>query len=691
MSNNMVITFSLIGGTGTFLSAIYYTVRAYRSKTGPMISANKYMPDYSGHFEMDMLPVFVNLITTIQYIGETLETIENQIGFFNQYRYGSYLITCPLMVYETVHTIGAPYATTMFSLTLVTILTAIFADLAPDASQRWTWFGFGCTLNVMFCVMLLKVVKHAHRLNDGLCSDKQMKDSIKQLGYDAENFPKGIMRLRTPMDEKRMFIDGAFSLMFFLWPIFPIMFVLEYTGCIDRNMTQIVFALTDLIIKTSHSFCLDQYKQGLRHTVFSYGFLDTSILYELHIWDTDQDVYTQLKALSRSMYGDLLVGKKGQLTDIESAGIDYQSMLTANRLNRKVDSFEEESSSEPKSPTLVRRMSSAKVGFAKSTSFRVEPEPSPSPSGSPKQTETRTPHSTMTSDFNQHRDLRLTPHSPGTNNHRELRLSMNQQQRDILTSMETNSQRAHSSQDQYPPRDKRPTPRNESNSSDQFNIPPRNESIQSNSSDKFNVPHTNQPNYTNQLNAQSINPSNVQPINPSTVQPTNQYNVQPINQYNVQPANQYNVQPANQYNVQPINPSNVQPTNQYNVQPTNQYNVQPTNQYNVQPTNQYNVQPTNQSNVQPTNQSIVQPTNQSNVQPTNQSNVQLINQSNYRARINSQPRDDSNPVVRRINVQPIEKINQLNPVSEPYQHTPIDYMQPTPSEIRNQQPELIWH
>ena len=168
MSKTTVIAFSLIGCSGTFLNAIYYTARAYRSKTGPMISANKYMPDYSGHFEMDMLPVFVNLITTIQYIGETLETYENHIGFFNQYRYGSYLITCPLMVYETVHTIGAPYATTMFSLTIITILTAIFADLAPDASQRWTWFGFGCTLNVMFCVMLLKVAKHAHRLNDGL-------------------------------------------------------------------------------------------------------------------------------------------------------------------------------------------------------------------------------------------------------------------------------------------------------------------------------------------------------------------------------------------------------------------------------------------------------------------------------------------------------------------------------------------
>jgi len=358
------------------------------------------------------------------------------------------------MVYETVHTIGAPYATTMFSLTLITIMTAIFADLAPDASQRWTWFGFGCTLNVMFCVMLLKVVKHAHRLNDGLCSDKQMKDSIKQLGYDSDTFPKGIVRLRTPMDEKRIFIDGAFALMFFLWPIFPIMFVLEYMDCVDRNMTQIVFALTDLIIKTSHSFCLDQYKQGLRHTVFSYGFLDTSILYELHIWDTTTDVYTQLKALSRSMYGDLLVGKKGQLTDIESAGIDYQSMLTANRLNRKVDQFEEESGGEPKSPTLFRRMSSPKVGFAKSTSFRVAPEPESDPD---KQSELRTPHPT-TDTFNQYKQ------SPNQQNRQIVQRSREQYppRNEIGTGPVYQQQSVHNSRDQYPPRNEMTQgPRNE--------------------------------------------------------------------------------------------------------------------------------------------------------------------------------------------------------------------------------------
>jgi hypothetical protein len=269
-----------------------------------------------------------------------------------------------------------------------------------------------------------------------------MKDAVKNLGYDVEKFPRGILRMRTPMDEKRIFIDGVFALMFFLWPVFPIMFVLEYNGVVDRNMTQIVFALTDLVIKTSHSFCLDQYKQGLRHTVFSYGFLDTSILYELHIWDTTTDVYTQLKALSRSMYGDLLVGKKGQLTDIESAGIDYQSMLTANRLNRKVDEYSDESSGESKSPTITRKMSSPKVGFAKSTSFRVAPEEEPV-----KQSEPRTPHPT-TDPFNQYKQ------SPNQPNRQIVQRSRDQYppRNEIGTGPVYQQQPVHNSRDQYPTR-----------------------------------------------------------------------------------------------------------------------------------------------------------------------------------------------------------------------------------------------
>jgi hypothetical protein len=287
-----------------------------------------------------MLPAFVNLVTSLQYLGEILETYENRFGFFNQYRYGSYLLTCPLMVYELCYTIGAPYRISMTTLTFFTIMTALFADTVPTVSGRWTWFGIGCWLNIMFCAILLKIKKHATNLNNLICSDKHIKRNL-QRQFDLQEFPAGILQIKTPMDDKTKYIEWAFYLMFFLWPIFPVMFCIEYAGYIHRSDTQVVFAVTDLVIKSLHSYCLDMYKHGLCATLVPYGFLDTSILYELELTNKDLDFYSQLKALSRSIYGDLIVGKKGELKELDNAGLDYQHMLVARNLNQKIDDWSE--------------------------------------------------------------------------------------------------------------------------------------------------------------------------------------------------------------------------------------------------------------------------------------------------------------------------------------------------------------
>jgi len=341
LDTNTVIAFSIVGFLGTFLNSLYYGVRAYMNKTGPKINgSSKHMQNYSGHFEMDMLPMFVNLVTSLQYLGEILETYEHRFGFFNQYRYSSYLLTCPLMVYELCYTIGAPYRTSMTALTFFTIITALFADTSPTVTTRWTWFGIGCWLNIMFFTMLFKIKNHATTLNNLICSDKHIKRNL-QRQFDLQEFPAGILQIRTPMDDKTKYIEYAFYLMFFLWPVFPIMFCIEYTGYIHRNDTQVVFAVTDLVIKSMHSYCLDMYKHGLCETLVPYGFLDTSILYDLELTNKNLDFYSQLKALSRSIYGDQIVGKRGELKELENVGLDYQHMLVAGRLNQKIDDWSE--------------------------------------------------------------------------------------------------------------------------------------------------------------------------------------------------------------------------------------------------------------------------------------------------------------------------------------------------------------
>jgi hypothetical protein len=45
----------------------------------------------------------------------------------------------------------------MFAMTFLTILVALFADIATSELTRWTWFSLGMCLNVGFFAMLLKV------------------------------------------------------------------------------------------------------------------------------------------------------------------------------------------------------------------------------------------------------------------------------------------------------------------------------------------------------------------------------------------------------------------------------------------------------------------------------------------------------------------------------------------------------
>jgi hypothetical protein len=373
---NTVITFSVVGFIGTFFNALYYGIRAYRNKTGPKINGtNKQMTDYSGHFEIDMLPAFVNLVTAMQYFGETIENYEQRFGFFNQYRYGSYLFTCPLMVYEICYTIGAPYRLSMTVLTFFTIMCALIADTTPTAPSKIGWFCIGFTLNLCFFAMLLKMKWFSDNLNKMIHSSTHItNDIVKQI--DTSTYPSGIIRVQTPMHDKHQYITYAFYLMFTLWPIFPIMYVLEHMNFVMRNDTQVVFAVTDLFLKTMHSYYLDMYKHGLCETVVPYGFLDTSVLYDMDLTNTELDIYAQLKSLSRSIYGDVIIGDKGQIN--KDSNMDYRQLFVAGRNKQKVDDFipleselfDVEEGKSLRSPTTTEKSFDSRLDLMRRSSFR---------------------------------------------------------------------------------------------------------------------------------------------------------------------------------------------------------------------------------------------------------------------------------------------------------------------------------
>lgn len=358
VSTDTVIGFAVVGCIGTFCTAIYCLGNAVCNRTGPM-KDDKHMKDYSGRFEIDILPVFINSMTCIFYLGEALEEYNGEFGFFNKYRYVAYLGTCPLMMFELVTTIGAPYPITMSTITFMSLLSALFADLAEEDNTTWAWFSLGTMFFIILAYLLYNTHKYAIRLNLELCGQlESMNNELKSIQNNDHILPSGMLCILTPMDIARRYIEGAFYLMWLLWPLFPLTFILEKSLILDRNESQVIYSTADLVCKTLHSFFLDNYKHGLRQTIFSYGFLDSNVLTEIDIW-SDESVYLQLKKLSIDTYGTQFTDENGK-TIRPSSNLDFHSLLVANQRNHTVSGETEVLLPHP-SPKLLSRRGSYRM------------------------------------------------------------------------------------------------------------------------------------------------------------------------------------------------------------------------------------------------------------------------------------------------------------------------------------------
>lgn len=369
VSTDTVVGFAIVGCIGTFCTALYCLINAICNRTGP-IKDDKHMKDYSGRFEIDILPIFVNSITSIWYLGEALEEYNGEFGFFNKYRYVAYLGTCPLMMFELVSTIGAPYSITMSVMTFMSLLCALFADLSYNDNAIWAWFALGTIFFLILAYLLFNTHNYALRLNKELCGQLEtMNNELKSMQNNNDIVPTGMLCILTPMDIARRYIDGAFYIMWLLWPLFPLTFILEKTFLIDRNESQIIYSTADLICKTLHSFFLDNYKYGLRQTIFSYGFLDTNVLTEIDIW-SDESVYLQLKKLSIDTYGTQFTDEEGK-TIRPSSKLDFHSLLVANQRNHTLSNETEILLPHP-IPRMLSRRGSYKMNSNDSNSEGIK-------------------------------------------------------------------------------------------------------------------------------------------------------------------------------------------------------------------------------------------------------------------------------------------------------------------------------
>ena len=290
VSNSVVLGFQMFTACCAFLTAVFFCRRAYTNGTGPVLSNGRRMPQFSGRFELDLtVPVFVNMLGTLTYVGRFCETAGKRYGGpFSQYRFLLYAIIHPLTMYDVLNTVGSPYSLFSTLLTFFVMLLAQIADLAESTRDFWTWFTILILIHVMRQVFVERTIRmYLQKLNSSL-------HGHQSTGTTA----------RTPMDDKKVFIKVVFAVapvvMGPLVGVFPLF--LERFGVVDRSVTFVALSILDLYGISVRSLLVDQYKQGLRQTLFSYGFLDTtSVLAELDLWDEENDVASQLKARSKRM------------------------------------------------------------------------------------------------------------------------------------------------------------------------------------------------------------------------------------------------------------------------------------------------------------------------------------------------------------------------------------------------------
>jgi len=232
----------------TFLSMFSCTLfLGYSSWTakGPS-SKQRYFAGYNEEYNISF---YVNLFASISYFGKCLADVQGHnyaevgpyiIGLGN-YAYADYMFTCPMLVFDLLTQLRAPYRLTAGVLIYSVLLTGSAANFYPGERWRggaWGWFCFsGTVYTFAYIFVYMIVVKQYTRLND-LSAGTEAKKAM---------FP----------------LKLAIVTFFSMWLGFPVVWVLSgRTGMnlLSEDAVQILHCIFDLIAKSVFGFALARFR-----------------------------------------------------------------------------------------------------------------------------------------------------------------------------------------------------------------------------------------------------------------------------------------------------------------------------------------------------------------------------------------------------------------------------------------------
>jgi len=204
---------------------------------------------YAGYHEDYNISLYVNLFAMIAYFGKVVADSVghnyNNVGplviGLGNYRYADYMLTCPLLAYDLMAQVRAPYKVTGAVLIFCVLLTGTATNYYPGDEMKagsYAWFVFGCFLYIIAYYLFYTIVRIQYRR---------------------------LLNLAATTDAKKSFMPLKLALytFFSIWVVFPIVWILGHQGLniLSNDAQECLHCACDLTAKSFYGFALAKYRK----------------------------------------------------------------------------------------------------------------------------------------------------------------------------------------------------------------------------------------------------------------------------------------------------------------------------------------------------------------------------------------------------------------------------------------------
>mmetsp|Transcript_62584 Transcript_62584/g.147177 ORF Transcript_62584/g.147177 Transcript_62584/m.147177 type:complete len:422 (+) Transcript_62584:99-1364(+) len=204
---------------------------------------------FAGYHEEYNISLYVNLFAMIAYFGKVVadsmghnyNNVGPMIIGLGNYRYADYMLTCPLLAWDLMAQVRAPYKITGAILIFCVLLSGAATNFYPGEQMKQgaiAWFCFGCFLYAAAYYLFFSIVKKQYSRLVALSANTEAKKAFMPLKLALYTF-------------------------FSIWVVFPIVWILGYHGLniLTNDAQECLHCTCDLIAKSFYGFALAKYRK----------------------------------------------------------------------------------------------------------------------------------------------------------------------------------------------------------------------------------------------------------------------------------------------------------------------------------------------------------------------------------------------------------------------------------------------